>query len=75
MIDAGVRFAIKYAEGEVTDPRDTEAFIATINEAAAARGIGNLEVTHYTETDENGNITVDLPNFLLLLAPFYDFSK
>jgi len=69
MIDAGVRFAIKFAEGQVTDPRDTEAFIATLNEASAARGLGDLTVTNYNEDG------VNLPNFLMLLAPFYDFSQ
>jgi hypothetical protein len=69
MIDAGVRYAIKFAEGEVTDPRDTAAFIASLNEASAARGLGDLTVTSYNEDG------VDLPNFLMLLAPFYDFSQ
>ena len=69
MIDAGVRFAIKFAEGEVTDPKDTEAFIASLNEASAARGLGNLTVTNFNEDG------INLPNFLMLLAPFYDFSQ
>jgi hypothetical protein len=69
MIDAGVRYAIKFAEGEVTDPKDTAAFIETLNEASAARGLGNLTVTNYNEDG------VNLPNFLMLLAPYYDFSK
>ena len=69
MIDAGVRYAIKFAEGEISDPRDIQAFIDTLNEASAARGLGDLTVTSYNEDG------ADLPNFLMLLAPFYDFSK
>ena len=69
MIDAGVRYAIKFAEGEVTNPRDVEAFKQTLNEAAAARNVGDITVTSYNEDG------VDLPNFLMLLAPFYDFSQ
>ena len=68
MIDAGVRFAIKYAEGQV-ERGDVEAFIATINEAAAARNVGELTVSNYNEDG------VNLPNFLMLLAPYWDFSK
>jgi hypothetical protein len=40
-----------------------------LNEASAARGLGDLTVTSYNEDGD------DLPNFLMLLAPFYDFSK
>jgi hypothetical protein len=69
MIDAGVRYAIKFAEGEITDPRDTDAFRETLNEAAAARNVGDITVTSYNEDG------VDLQNFLMLLAPFYDFSQ
>ena len=69
MIDAGVRFAIKFAEGEITNPQDIEAFKQCLNEAAAARNVGDITVTSYNEDG------VDLPNFLMLLAPFYDFSK
>ena len=69
MIDAGVRYAIKFAEGEITNPRDVEAFKATLNEAAAARSVGEVAVTSYNEDG------VDLPNFLMLLCPFYDFSQ
>ena len=68
MIDAGVRYAIKFGNGEVA-ANDLEAFKATIQEAAAARKVGNLDISFYTE---NG---VDYKNYLLLLAPFYDFSK
>lgn len=68
MIDAGVRFAQKVIEGKAKID-DYAAFTATINEAAAARKIGDLTVTTF---DENG---VKYDNFLLLLAPFYDFSK
>ena len=69
MIDAGVRYAIKFAEGEITNPSDVEAFKQALNEAAAARNVGNITVTSYNEDG------VDLPNFLMLLAPFYDFSQ
>lgn len=69
MIDAGVRYAIKFAEGEITDRSDVEAFKQALNEAAAARNLGEIAVISY---DEDG---VSLPNFLMLLAPFYDFSK
>jgi hypothetical protein len=41
MIDAGVRFAIEYAEGRI-DPNDIEAFRRVINEAAAARDVGEV---------------------------------
>ncbi len=68
MIDAGVRYAIKFAEGKVTNPGDVEAFKATLNEAAAARGVGDVEVSAYY--DDAG--TID--NFLQLLCPFHDFS-
>jgi hypothetical protein len=67
MIDAGVRFAIEYAEGRV-DPNDAEAFKRIINEAAAARGVGEVTITSYDEE-------VKLDNFLMLLCPFHDFSK
>ena len=69
MIDAGVRYAIKFAEGEITDRSDVEAFKVALNEAAAARNLGEIAVISY---DEDG---VSLPNFLMLLAPFYDFSQ
>jgi hypothetical protein len=46
-----------------------EAFKATLNEAAAARSVGEVAVTSYNEDG------VDLPNFLMLLCPFYDFSQ
>jgi hypothetical protein len=68
MIDAGVRFAIEYAEGRITDPNDTEAFRRVINEAAAARDVGEVAVTYYDEE-------VTLENFLMLLCPYWDFSK
>ncbi|MEA4812472.1 MAG: hypothetical protein VB108_07885, partial [Anaerolineaceae bacterium] len=68
MIDAGVRYAIKFGNGEVK-ANDLDAFKATIQESAAARKIGNLDISHYIE---NGK---DFNNYLLLLAPFYDFAK
>jgi len=68
MIDAGVRYGIKYAKGEVK-ANDLDAFKATVQEAAAARQVGNLDIGFYTEN------SVDYKNYLLLLAPFYDFSK
>jgi len=40
-----------------------------LNEAAAARNVGDITVTSYNEDG------VDLQNFLMLLAPFYDFSQ
>lgn len=67
MIDSGVRFAIKYAEGKV-DPNDVDAFKATVNEAAAARGVGEVAISSYDEE-------VTLDNFLMLLCPFHDFSE
>jgi hypothetical protein len=67
MIDAGVRFAIEYAEGRV-DPNDAEAFKRIINEAAAARGVGEVQITSYDEE-------VKLDNFLMLLCPFHDFAN
>jgi hypothetical protein len=69
MIDAGVRYAIKFAEGEITNPRDVEAFIATLNEAAAARDIGEVTVSNFNEDG------VNLENFLMLLCDYYDFSQ
>gem|GEM_PF-79701 len=68
MIDAGVRFAIEYAEGRVTDPNDTEAFKVVLNQAAADRDVGEITVTSYDEE-------VRLDNFLMLLCPYWDFSK
>jgi len=68
MIDAGVRFAMKVAEGKAV-ATDVETFKATIQEAAAARNVGNLTLSIFEEAG------VKYDNFILLLAPFYDFSK
>ena len=67
MIDAGVRFGIEYAEGKV-DPNDVDAFKRVINEAAAARDVGEITVSSYDEE-------VSLDNFLMLLCPYWDFSQ
>ena len=68
MIDAGVRYAMDFAEGKVARG-DVEAFKASLNAAAADRGLGDIEVSNFNEDG------VNLENFLMLLCPYYDFSQ
>jgi hypothetical protein len=68
MIDAGVTFAMKWLEGEA-ERDDLEAYKATVNEVAAARNVGELQISNYIDPEKG-----ELENFFLLLAPFHDFS-
>ncbi|MGI6090808.1 MAG: DUF3798 domain-containing protein [Saccharofermentanales bacterium] len=68
MIDAGVTFAMKWLDGKV-ERDDLEAYKATVNEVAAARNVGELQISNYVDPEKG-----ELKNFFMLLAPFYDFS-
>lgn len=68
MIDAGVTFAMKWLDGKV-ERDDLEAYKQTVNEVAAARNVGELQISTYVDPEKG-----ELKNFLLLLAPFHDFS-
>lgn len=63
MIEAGVEYAIKWIEGDITDRCDEEALLAEMKLIAGDA----TTISHYS--DANG----ELDNFFLILCPFYDF--
>lgn len=63
MIEAGVEYAIKYIEGDITEKCDETALLAELK----AIGGDATTITHYS--DENG----ELDNFFMILCPFYNF--
>ena len=69
MLDAGVRYAMAFAEGKTQGPKDYVAFKAALDEAGAERNIQGLQVSNF----EFEGAPMD--NYFLLLSPFYDFSK
>ena len=64
MIEAGVEYAIKYAEGEITDRCDEEALLAEMKLIAGEA----TTVSHYQD-----ETTPELENFFMILCPFYEF--
>ena len=64
MIEAGVEYAIKYAEGEITDRCDEEALLAEMKLIAGEA----TTVSHYED-----ETTPELENFFMILCPFYEF--
>ena len=64
MIEAGVEYAIKWCEGEITDRCDEEAFTNIMKELAG----DEMTITHYSD-EASG----ELDNFFMILCPFYNF--
>lgn len=64
MIEAGVEYAIKWVEGEITDRCDEAALLAEMQKIAGDA----TTVSHYS--DES---TPELENFFMILCPFYEF--
>lgn len=64
MIEAGVEYAIKYIEGEITDRCDEEALLAEMKLIAGDA----TTVSHYSDDS-----TPELENFFMILCPFYTF--
>ena len=64
MIEAGVEYAIKYAEGEITDRCDEAALLAEMQKIAGEA----TTVSHYAD-----EATPELENFFMILCPFYEF--
>ena len=65
MIEAGVEYAIKYIEGDITDRCDEEALLAEMKKIAGEA----TTVSHYV--DEASPEGID--NFFMILCPFYEF--
>ena len=63
MIEAGVEYAIKWIEGDITDRCDEEALLAEMKLIAGDA----TTISQYS--DAHG----ELDNFFLILCPFYDF--
>ncbi len=64
MIEAGVEYGIKWANGEITDRCDEEALLAEMQALAG----DETTITHYSD-----EAVGELDNFFLILCPFYDF--
>ena len=64
MIEAGVEYAIKYIEGDITDRCDEEALLAEMKKIAGDA----TTVSHYSDDS-----TPELENFFMILCPFYEF--
>ena len=64
MIEAGVEYAIKYIEGDITDRCDEEALLAEMKLIAGEA----TTVSHYSDDS-----TPELENFFMILCPFYEF--
>ena len=64
MIEAGVEYAMKWAEGEITDRCDEEALLAEMKLIAGDA----TTVSHYSD-----DATPELENFFMILCPFYEF--
>ena len=65
MIEAGVEYAIKYIEGDITDRCDEEALLAEMKKISGEA----TTVSHYV--DEASPEGID--NFFMILCPFYEF--
>ena len=63
MIEAGVEYAIKWCNGEITERCDEAALLEEMKKIAGDA----TTITHYS--DANG----ELDNFFMILCPFYDF--
>ncbi|MFV0363494.1 MAG: DUF3798 domain-containing protein [Suipraeoptans sp.] len=66
MIEAGVDYAIKYCEGEVTDKYDDSAIRASISKIASEYG-ATEQLSNYA--DDEGEIE----NFYMILCDYYTF--
>ena len=64
MIEAGVEYAIKYIEGDITDRCDEEALLAEMKKIAGDA----TTISHYSDDS-----TPELENFFMILCPFYEF--
>lgn len=64
MIEAGVEYAIAWAKGEITERCD-EAKLLSYMQAIAGN---ETTITHYSDETVG-----EIPNFFLILCPFYDF--
>lgn len=64
MIEAGVEYAIKWCEGDITDRCDEAALLAEIKAIAGE----TASLTHY-EDEAVG----ELDNFFMIMCPFYTF--
>ena len=64
MIEAGVEYAIKYIEGDITSRCDEEALLAEMKLIAGDA----TTVSHYSDDS-----TPELENFFMILCPFYEF--
>jgi len=64
MIEAGVEYGIKWAEGEITDRCDEEALLAEMKKIAGDA----TTISHYSD-----ETTGELDNFFMILCPFYTF--
>ncbi len=64
MIEAGVEYAMKWAEGKIADRCDEAALLAEMKNIAGDA----TTISHYS--DEAAG---ELSNFFMILCPFYDF--
>ena len=64
MIEAGVEYAIKYIEGDITERCDEAALLAEMQKIAGDA----TTVSHYSDDS-----TPELENFFMILCPFYEF--
>ena len=64
MIEAGVEYAMKWVEGEITDRCDEEALLAEMKLIAGDA----TTISHYSD-----DATPELENFFMILCPFYEF--
>jgi hypothetical protein len=64
MIEAGVEYAIKWIEGDITERCDEAALLKEIKKIAGDAAT----LTHYSD-----DTTPDLKNFFMIMCPFYNF--
>lgn len=74
-VEAGVRYAMEWAEGKITERNDQEAVKRIVNAVSNERGAGDIQITNWEITDADGKVTGTLDNYYLLLAPFVDFTQ
>ncbi|MDD4324206.1 MAG: hypothetical protein PHR37_05180 [Eubacteriales bacterium] len=70
MLEAGVEYAMEFAEGVFTDRNDRAALERAINKVSEDYQAGEIALSNYVTEDDT-----ELDNFYLLLAPFVDFSQ
>ncbi|MDO4566014.1 MAG: DUF3798 domain-containing protein [Oscillospiraceae bacterium] len=64
MIEAGVEYAIKWIEGDITERCDEAALLAEMQNIAGAE----TSITRYSDESVG-----ELDNFFMILCPFYNF--